>query len=65
MLVCRRSIPAFVTSLPERRAERNFGGILANDTRLAQFLYDNLAIESNVIEAANVATRALIMPLPQ
>src|SRR5690606_11052894 len=28
------------------------GGILANDTYPAQFLYDNLMIEANVIEAA-------------
>ena len=28
------------------------GGILANDSRPAEFLYDNLAIELNVIEAA-------------
>ena len=28
------------------------GGILANDTRPADFIYDNLAIETNVIEAA-------------
>lgn len=28
------------------------GGILANSTRPAEFLYDNLAIETNVIEAA-------------
>jgi GDP-L-fucose synthase len=28
------------------------GGILANDTRPAEFIYDNLVIEANVIEAA-------------
>jgi len=28
------------------------GGILANDTRPAEFLYDNLALEANVIHAA-------------
>ena len=28
------------------------GGILANDTRPAEFIYDNLAIEANVIDAA-------------
>ena len=28
------------------------GGILANDARPAEFIYDNLAIETNVIEAA-------------
>jgi GDP-L-fucose synthase len=33
-------------------AAATVGGILANDTRPAEFLYDNLAIESNVIEAA-------------
>jgi len=33
-------------------AAAKVGGILANDTRPAQFLYDNLLIEANVIEAA-------------
>jgi GDP-L-fucose synthase len=33
-------------------AAATVGGILANDTRPADFLYDNLAIESNVIHAA-------------
>jgi GDP-L-fucose synthase len=33
-------------------AAATVGGILANDTRPADFLYDNLAIETNVIEAA-------------
>jgi GDP-L-fucose synthase len=33
-------------------AAATVGGILANDTRPAEFLYDNLMIESNVIEAA-------------
>src|SRR5260370_36090607 len=33
-------------------AAARVGGILANDTRPAEFLYDNLAIETNVIEAA-------------
>ena len=28
------------------------GGIFANDTRPAEFIYDNLAIETNVINAA-------------
>ena len=28
------------------------GGILANDTRPAEFIYDNLAIASTVVEAA-------------
>ena len=31
------------------------GGIIANDTRPAEFIYDNLAIETNVIEAARTA----------
>lgn len=34
-------------------AAATVGGILANDTRPADFLYDNLAIESNVIQAAH------------
>ncbi len=44
--------------LAEARPEAVFlaaatvGGILANDTRPAEFIYDNLAIETNVIEAA-------------
>jgi len=33
-------------------AAAKVGGILANDTRPAEFLYDNLAIETNVIHAA-------------
>ena len=33
-------------------AAATVGGILANDTRPADFMYDNLAIEINVIEAA-------------
>jgi GDP-L-fucose synthase len=34
-------------------AAATVGGILANDTRPADFLYDNLAIEGNVIQAAH------------
>ena len=33
-------------------AAATVGGILANDTRPAEFLYDNLAIETNIIEAS-------------
>src|SRR5690606_20838966 len=33
-------------------AAAKVGGILANDTYPADFLYDNLAIEANVIEGA-------------
>lgn len=33
-------------------AAATVGGILANDTRPAEFLYDNMMIEGNVIEAA-------------
>ena len=36
-------------------AAARVGGILANDTRPADFLYENLAISSNVIEAAHRA----------
>jgi GDP-L-fucose synthase len=36
-------------------AAAKVGGILANDTRPAEFLYDNLAIETNVIHAARNA----------
>lgn len=34
-------------------AAAKVGGIMANDTRPAEFLYDNLMIEANVIEAAH------------
>ena len=33
-------------------AAAEVGGIIANDTQPAEFIYDNLAIELNVIEAA-------------
>lgn len=36
-------------------AAARVGGILANDSYPAQFLYDNLMIEANVIEAARVS----------
>lgn len=43
-------------------AAARVGGILANDTRPAEFLYDNLAIEVSVIEAAyRLGVRKLIM----
>src|ERR1700734_1052170 len=34
------------------RAAAKVGGILANDTHPAEFLHDNLAIQTNVIDAA-------------
>jgi GDP-L-fucose synthase len=36
-------------------AAATVGGIVANDTRPAEFIYDNLAIETNVIEGARRA----------
>ncbi|MSP89936.1 MAG: GDP-L-fucose synthase [Alphaproteobacteria bacterium] len=36
-------------------AAATVGGILANDSRPAEFLYDNLAIEANIIEASRRA----------
>ncbi len=43
-------------------AAAKVGGILANDTRPAEFIYDNLAIELNVIEAARQAgVRKLVL----
>ena len=36
-------------------AAATVGGILANDTRPAEFLYDNLAIETNIIHAASMS----------
>jgi GDP-L-fucose synthase len=47
--------------MAERRPQAVFlaaatvGGILANDTRPAEFIYDNLAIEINVIHAARAS----------
>ena len=38
-------------------AAAKVGGILANNTLRAEFLYDNLAIETNVIHAAHVNRR--------
>ena len=34
-------------------AAARVGGILANDARPAEFIYDNLAIEANIVEAAH------------
>ncbi|HWA42657.1 MAG TPA: GDP-L-fucose synthase [Hypericibacter adhaerens] len=42
-------------------AAATVGGILANATRPAEFLYDNLAIETNVIEAARKAGVAKLL----
>jgi len=44
----------FDTERPEYvfLAAAKVGGILANDSRPAEFIYDNLAIEINVIDAA-------------
>ncbi|WP_217429602.1 GDP-L-fucose synthase [Sphingomonas bacterium] len=42
-------------------AAAKVGGILANDTYPADFLYDNLMIEANVIEAANRTDVAKLM----
>src|SRR4029078_13166408 len=36
-------------------AAARVGGIYANDTRPAEFIYDNLAIQNNVLEAASGA----------
>src|SRR5262249_36432917 len=37
---------------PVCRGAATVGGILANDTRPGDFLYDNLGVETNLIEAA-------------
>jgi GDP-L-fucose synthase len=42
-------------------AAATVGGILANSTRPAEFLYDNLAIETNLIEAAHKAGVAKLL----
>ena len=42
-------------------AAATVGGILANSTRPAEFLYDNLAIAANIIEAAASANVAKLM----
>ena len=44
-------------------AAAKVGGILANDSRPAEFLYDNLAIETNVIEAAQRVGAAKLLLL--
>lgn len=42
-------------------AAATVGGILANDSRPAEFLYDNLAIEANIIHAAhNIGVKKLL-----
>jgi GDP-L-fucose synthase len=43
-------------------AAAKVGGILANDTYPADFLYDNLMIEANVIEAARSASSQAAVP---
>jgi GDP-L-fucose synthase len=42
-------------------AAATVGGILANDTRPADFLYDNLAIETNIVEASRRAGVAKLL----
>lgn len=42
-------------------AAAKVGGILANDSRPAEFIYDNLVIETNVIEAAHRAGVAKLL----
>src|SRR2546423_7345152 len=42
-------------------AAATVGGILANDTRPAEFLYDNIAIQTNIIEAAYRANVAKLL----
>ncbi len=44
-------------------AAATVGGILANDSRPAEFLYDNLVIEANVVEAARKHGVAKLMLL--
>ena len=44
-------------------AAATVGGILANDTRPAEFIYDNLAIKTNIIEAARLAKVSKVMML--
>lgn len=42
-------------------AAARVGGILANDTRPAEFLYDNLMIEANLIESTRQAAAAKLL----
>src|SRR6516165_5144447 len=42
-------------------AAATVGGILANSTRPADFIYDNLAIEANVVHAAHQAGVAKLL----
>ena len=43
------------TRITRFSAAAKVGGILANSTRPAEFLYENLSIETNVIHAAKDA----------
>ena len=53
----------FATNLPEVvfLAAATVGGILVNDARPGEFLYDNLAIETSVVEAARHARVAKLL----
>lgn len=54
-LTCQRAVDSFFQEIRPQHvflAAAKVGGILANDTRPAEFLRDNLLIQSNVIEAA-------------
>ena len=54
----RRNRPEFIFV-----AAAKVGGILANDTYPADFLYDNLAIQTNIVEAAHQLGTEKIMLL--
>lgn len=63
-LMDQRSVRAwFAAEKPDAvfLAAAKVGGILANDTYPADFLYDNLMIEANVIEAAHRSDVAKLM----
>jgi GDP-L-fucose synthase len=54
-LTCQRAVDEFFTATQPQYvflAAAKVGGILANDTYPAQFIHDNLAIQTNVIDAA-------------
>ena len=43
-------------------AAATVGGILANDSRPAEFLYDNVAMAANVIEGSLAVRQSILLP---
>jgi len=65
-LKCQQAVNCWVAENKPKAifiAAATVGGILANDTRPAEFLYDNLVIETNIIEAARESRVEKLMML--